>query len=339
MDHDAEKQHHDEHENSPTPARDLSGAVVSVVIPTYNSASILPDAIDSILAQTRPADEIIVVDDGGTDDTEGVCSRYGDKVRYLRHAENRFASAARNTGFEAATGDWLAFLDADDVWDSEKLELQLAALEQRPEAGFSVAATLTWSAADQTYYLCRYDGPLDPAVMRARLLIRNILSGICSSILVHRDALASVGGFATGKGCEDRRLAIDLLEQHRAVLLDMPLVRQRPGPAQFTDPERVRIEMLSLIEDYGALFARLDGTGLLRRRALARVHERSGMHYLEKGELGPAAGDLARAVLLWPLIANPWRVLINACLGRLRRRPRPQAPDNTTVRSAQCPAK
>jgi len=339
VNHNAGKRHRDEHENSPAPARDLSGAFVSVIIPTYNSASILPDAIDSILAQTRPADEIIVVDDGSTDDTEGVCSRYGGNVRYLRHAENRFAPAARNTGIEASTGDWLAFLDADDVWDSEKLELQLAALEQRPEADFAVAAALTWSAADQSYHLCLYDGPLDPAVMRARLLIRNILSGICSSILVHRDALASVGGFATCGGCEDRRLAIDLLEGHRAVLLDMPLVRQRPGPAQFTDPQRVRVEMLSLIEDYGSLFARLDGTGILRRRALARVHERSGMHYLEKGEMGAAAGDLARAVLLWPLMANPWRVLINACLGRLRRGPHPHAPDSTTERSAQCPAK
>ncbi len=320
------------------PGRDLSGAVVSVVIPTYNSAAFVADAIDSILAQTRPADEIIVVDDGGTDDTEQVCDRYGEAVRYIRHGENRFASAARNTGFEASTGDWLAFLDADDIWDSEKLELQLAALEQQPEADFAVTAALAYSNADETYHLFRYDGPLDPAKMRARLLIRNILSGICSSVLVRREALASVGGFATCKGCEDRRLAIDLLERHRAVLLDMPLVRQRPGPAQFTNPERVRVEMLSLIEDYKPLFALLDRTGILKRRALARVHERSGMHYLEKGELRPAAGDLARAALLWPLMANPWRVLINACLGRLRRGPR-HAASNTGAASAQCLAK
>lgn len=323
-------------ENSPRPRRDLSGALVSVVIPAYNSACILPDAIDSILAQTRPVHEVIVVDDGGADDTEGVCGRYGERVRYLRHAENRFASAARNTGFEAATGDWLAFLDADDIWDSEKLELQLAALEQHPEADFAVTAALAGSASDETYHLFRYDGPLDPAVMRARLLIRNILSGICSSVLVSREALASVGGFAAGKGCEDRRLAIDLLARHRAVLLDVPLIRQRPGPAHFTNPERWRVEMLSLIADYAELYARLDGTGILKRRALARVHERSGMHYLENGAYGPAARDLARAALLWPLMPNPWRVLVNACLGRLRRRPRLDAHN---ADASQCLAK
>ncbi len=334
----AEKHHRDASENAPTLARDLSEARVSVVIPSYNSASILPDAIDSILAQTRAVQEIIVVDDGSTDPTERVCNRYSENVRYIRHTENRFASAARNTGIEASTGDWLAFLDADDIWDSEKLELQLTALEQQPEADFAVTAALAWSASDETYHLTRYDGPLDSAAMQARLLIRNILSGICSSILVHRDALASIGGFAHGKGCEDRRLAIDLLEKHRAVLLDMPLVRQRPGPAHFTNPERMRVEMHSLIEDYDDLFARLDGTGILKRRALARVHERSGMHYLEDGAFGPAARDLARATLLWPFIANPWRVLINACLGRLRRDTR-SCPRDAAIDSPQCQAR
>lgn len=294
----------------------IADAVISVVIPTYNSAATLPDAIDSVLAQTRPADEIIVVDDGSTDETAEVCKAYGDKVCYIRQA-NQFASIARNTGIAAARGDWLGFLDADDVWEPRKCELQLDALAQHPEADFAVTAALVWSPDDRTYYQYRWDGPIEPDTMRAELLVRNILTGICSSLLIRRSALESVGCFAPGKGCEDRRLAIDLLERHRAVLISAPLIRQRPGPAHFTDPEVMRTDMLSLIEDYAQLFKRYSPDGRLKRRARARVHERSGMHYLHNGRNTPAARDLTRAALLWPFMPNPWRVLINALLGRL----------------------
>jgi glycosyltransferase involved in cell wall biosynthesis len=296
---------------------DLADAVISVIIPSYDSAALLPDAIRSVLAQTRPADEIIVVDDGSRDNTADVCAAFRPAVRYIRQ-ENAGASAARNTGIAASAGNWLAFLDADDLWDAEKLELQLAALARQPGADFALTASLAWSPQEQAYHLCRWTGPLDPDVMRRELLGRNIFTGLCSSILIRRDALEDVGCFASGKACEDRRLAIALLEKHRALILDAPLIRQRPGPAHFGNPERHRIEMLSLIADHETLFARLDPSGRLKRRARARMYERSGMHYLENGNLQLAMRDLRCAVRHYPIIANPWRVLINFCLGRLK---------------------
>jgi glycosyltransferase involved in cell wall biosynthesis len=291
-------------------------APVSVIIPSFNSAEVLPDAVASVLAQTRPAEEIIVVDDGSSDNTAEVCSRFGDRLRYLRQ-ENAGASSARNTGIAAANGNWLAFLDADDLWDAEKLELQLSALVASDEADFCVTAALVWSPQDRSHHRYAWDGPVDPEVMRAELLVRNIFTGLCSSLLIRRDALESVGCFPAGKACEDRRLAIELLERHRAVLIDVPLVRQRPGPAHWTNPERHRQEMLGLIADYDRLYARLDPSGRLKRRARARMYERSGMHYLENGDLRTASRDLRRAVRLWPWMANPWRVLVNAGLRRL----------------------
>ncbi len=95
------------------PSNDRQSYAVSVVIPAYNAEKYIGRAIDSVLAQTRQPDEIIVVDDGSTDNTPNAIKSYGSKVYYI-HQENGGASVARNTGIEAAKSEWIAFLDADD---------------------------------------------------------------------------------------------------------------------------------------------------------------------------------------------------------------------------------
>jgi GT2 family glycosyltransferase len=104
--------------------RDIS---ISVVIPAYNAGEFISWAIDSVLAQSRRADEIIVVDDGSTDETSERIKRYGSQVRYV-YQENAGPSVARNKGIEAACSEWIAFLDADDEWLPERLGLQCALL-------------------------------------------------------------------------------------------------------------------------------------------------------------------------------------------------------------------
>ena len=105
---------------------------VSVIIPTYNRAEFLKKAIDSVLAQTYPHYELLVVDDGSEDNTAELVSSYGHKLRYIKQ-QNRGAAAARNAGIEAARYDLLAFLDSDDWFDAEKLAEQLAHMQQRPD--------------------------------------------------------------------------------------------------------------------------------------------------------------------------------------------------------------
>jgi len=109
--------------------------LVSVVIPTYNCARYLPEAIDSVLAQTYRDFEIIVVDDGSTDNTAEVLARYGDTICVIRQT-NQGRSAARNAGILAARGEYIAFLDADDVWLPHKLERQVAVMESQPGAAW-----------------------------------------------------------------------------------------------------------------------------------------------------------------------------------------------------------
>jgi glycosyltransferase involved in cell wall biosynthesis len=105
------------------------------LVPVFNGERYLADALDSILAQTYPLLEIIVVDDGSTDGTPAVVARYADKVSYMRQA-NAGQAAARNRGLAAAKGEFVAFLDADDLWHPQKLARQMARFEARPELGF-----------------------------------------------------------------------------------------------------------------------------------------------------------------------------------------------------------
>jgi glycosyltransferase involved in cell wall biosynthesis len=107
---------------------------VSVVIPTYNSAAMVKEAIDSVLAQTYSDFEVVVMDDGSTDDTESVVRQFGDRVRYFKQ-ENQGVSAARNAGIKRSRGDYLAFLDSDDLWLTEKLAEQIPLLERDPKLG------------------------------------------------------------------------------------------------------------------------------------------------------------------------------------------------------------
>ncbi len=113
----------------------MSGLKFSVIIPAYSAAATLARALDSVLAQTWPAHEIIVVDDGSTDATAVVAAGYGDKIRYLRQ-DNAGVSAARNHGAQVASGDWLAFLDADDWYYPDRLKWHAEWIARDPALDF-----------------------------------------------------------------------------------------------------------------------------------------------------------------------------------------------------------
>jgi glycosyltransferase involved in cell wall biosynthesis len=110
---------------------------ISCVIPVFNGGRFLGDALDSVLAQTHAPREIIVVDDGSTDDTAAVAARYADRIIFLQQA-NAGPAAARNRGLSVASGDLIAFQDADDLWHPEKLAIQAARFTMRPELDVSI---------------------------------------------------------------------------------------------------------------------------------------------------------------------------------------------------------
>ena len=120
---------------------------ITAVIPAYNAEKYIARSIDSVLGQTRPVDEIVVVDDGSTDATPQIIKGYGDTVRYI-HQPNAGVSAARNTGIHAATGNWIAFLDADDEWLPDRLMRQVQLLEKNPHLVWVSGNFITCSCSE-----------------------------------------------------------------------------------------------------------------------------------------------------------------------------------------------
>jgi glycosyltransferase involved in cell wall biosynthesis len=118
-------------------------AIVSVIVPTFNRARYLPDALDSVLQQGIDGMETIVVDDGSTDDTEIAVAGYGSAVTYVRQT-HQGAAAARNTGVARATGRFISFLDSDDVWMPGKTQIELALFEQNPGIDAMISDSERW---------------------------------------------------------------------------------------------------------------------------------------------------------------------------------------------------
>ncbi len=154
----------------------------SVIIPCYNGAAFLGAALTSVFAQDHRPLEVIVVDDGSTDDTPAVAARWPDAI-YLRQ-ENGGTSSARNTGIAHARGEVIALLDVDDLWLPGKLRAQLALLEQRP---------------DVDYVATRYRNFLEPGIEKppwaSERQLSEPLEGAISSMLIRAEALRRVGPF------------------------------------------------------------------------------------------------------------------------------------------------
>ena len=174
-----------------------------MVIPAYNAEAHISRAIDSVLAQTYPADEIIVVDDGSTDNSAEQIKKYGEKIKYI-HQANAGVSAARNSGINTAANEWIAFLDSDDEWLPNYLKLQIDLLRRN--------SNLKWTMANYDRCLCdeqRRSPHFDPDKAHKMLKGRDYFDdyfdaftaevcGCTDTMVVRRDAMEEAGLFRDG---------------------------------------------------------------------------------------------------------------------------------------------
>jgi glycosyltransferase involved in cell wall biosynthesis len=160
--------------------------LVSVVIPVYNGARYLRAALESVFAQTYRSFEVIVVDDGSIDDSGKIAQSFPE-VHYIRQ-ENQGVAAARNTAIAVARGEFLAFLDQDDLWTPEKLRLQIGHLLSHPDLGYSLT--------HQQFFL--EPGATLPAWFRKELLSSVHTGWVLGTLVVRRTVFDTVGNFSTG---------------------------------------------------------------------------------------------------------------------------------------------
>lgn len=205
--------------------------LLSVVIPTWNRARLVCEAIDSALNQRAGQVEVIVVDDGSTDDTASVLARsFGSRIHLLRLPRRRGVGAARNAGIRLASGEMLAFLDSDDLWLPGKLDAELRVLERFPDAEAVVSDSLTFvevQAEEHSRFarnglLAASEGQVR-WMSECRWLWTNSQNGVATcSITLRRRALARLGETLFAEdlvSCEDWELEMRIYHLCRVVVL------------------------------------------------------------------------------------------------------------------------
>lgn len=238
-----------------------SGGRVDVVIPTYNAAAFIENALDSVVAQGDCVARIIVIDDGSTDDTDIIVRNFQARhaaavdILYLKQT-NAGPSAARNRGLTRVNADFVAFLDADDVWAKDKLRKQLAVFDA-PEFENLGVVYCNYGLIDQNGLPIENFGfQLDHTIrghVSKRLLEANLIAGSASAVLVRKECLQKVGWFDESLVCaEDWDLWLRLAEHYDFDFVDEELVwlRQHINNAQRNEARMLGGELLFLNKLY-----------------------------------------------------------------------------------------
>jgi glycosyltransferase involved in cell wall biosynthesis len=278
----------------------MAAVLVSVIIPTYNYARYVRQAVDSALAQSYPDREIIVVDDGSTDNTRQVLQDYGDKIAYIYQA-NQGLSAARNTGIRAARGDFIALLDSDDLWHPRKLELQVDCLTRHPEIGLLATEQFTdrgedWPPlGDDPARACPLELTLDEVVGKARFGP--------SSAVIRRRCFDVVGFFDPGLRCvEDRDMWVRLASRFGLAKLPLPLMWYRVHPSSLSSKSALMEQHeLRVLNKLFAEIPALRGRRLFRRKTFGQAAFAAGQLYRDGGQKWRAVHRILKSIWLWPL--------------------------------------
>lgn len=261
---------------------------ISVIIPTCDRCHLIERALQSVLGQTFGDYEIIVVDDHSRDDTVEVIKRLQDKrIRCISRSQ-RGGAAARNTGIEAACGDYLAFLDDDDAWHDSKLQSQVEIFQNRPEVALVYTGAVHIHQHNDHVYktvIPRYRGRIFQT-----LLERNVI-GTTSSIMVRKEALLAVGAFDESfPSCQDWDLYLRLAQYWAIDFVPEALVDFYLHPVRITRNNAARIEGRKMIlEKYAS---NINGN----RRIMSRHHAAIGRLCCQAGRYQEGRNMLSRAL-------------------------------------------
>jgi glycosyltransferase involved in cell wall biosynthesis len=285
--------------------------LVSVIMPAFNVDWCIRRAVDSVLAQTFPDRELIVVNDGSTDNTRSVLASYGHAVRVIDQ-ENRGMSAARNAGIRAARGSLIAFLDADDYWLPDKLSRQVDLLQAKPDIGFCSTSARIENPDGEFLNLWQFRHQ-STDVLQTLFAENASIAGGCSAVVVRKTLLDRVGLFDERlRGFEDPDLWIRLaaVAGYACIEETLVVVMRRENSVSRNLHEMRRAALKSMSKNRQLLPPRLQGT--FWRKCLAGVYTDYAKGAYRAGRVAQAIADTLRAFALSPLGRG------RLCLGLLK---------------------
>lgn len=284
---------------------------ISVVIPAYRAARTICRAVDSVLRQTLSAWEILVVDDGSPDREElrSILKSYGDRVRHLEKPNGGVASA-RNLGVDVATGEWIAFLDADDFWEPAKLARQYAIAQQYPEV----------SIIGCRWYNQTPGRPPEPDRAKTASFAGRVLSvhgaeafqvAMCvwTCSLMIRRTLLQQRFVSELEPAEDRDLWFRLLNEHQAYICPELLATyvQEPGGISRVNVDRDCSRMLAMIQRHAAAIGTAEAT-----RHAAVAYRRWAAEHLGSGRPLRAISPACKRLRLEPWLPQAWWIVFKS---------------------------
>jgi glycosyltransferase involved in cell wall biosynthesis len=292
---------------------------VSVIVPTHNYGRFLPASVGSALRQTSCDLEVIIVDDGSTDETPSVIQQLATdaRIRAIRSPNREGPAAARNRGLACARADYVAMLDADDWWCSDKLAAQVGFLDAHREVGFVHSLAAQVGRQGELLYPMPWlkGGRVSPAICSApasgsalvSLLLNNSVA--TSSVLARRALVQAVGGFAENLPvCEDWDLWLRLAARMEVgCVSEWSVYIRRHGANTHLDVARMVRSSLQVLEEVPRKVVPWEQIGIdYHARAIANVHRRAAAACYEAGAFGAAGRHLLYATICDPRHAQAW---------------------------------
>lgn len=226
---------------------------VSIVMPTYNRSRLIMETIDSVLCQTYANWELIIVDDGSTDNTEEIVVGFNDsRIKFYKAGRTGIVGKIKNIGIEKTNGDLIAFLDSDDLWDNTKLAKQVDALQQYPDAAFSLTSGYNFKMAGKPleYFYKQREGIRYDNIFIA--FFKSEVAVIMPSLVFRKPCLQTTGLFDESKSFADVEFVLKLAKNFKAVILYEPLVFRRIHDANDSDSNWIErhFQGIKLIRSY-----------------------------------------------------------------------------------------
>lgn len=293
----------------------MKSDLVSVVIPAYNAAQYIRQAIESVLAQTYRDFEIIVVDDGSSDDTPSIARQFGAAIRYIRQP-NRGLSAARNTAIKHACGAVIALLDSDDLWDPEFLEKMMRLLNNHPEVA-GVYCGFQYINSQGEIVGRPSLKTVSPELFYATMIDEGNWLAPCG-VIFRKRLTESAGLFDESlQAVEDWDMWIRLSEHQPFIGLPEALVKYRRHETNMSqDPERMIKAICQLTERrYGTAEGDVSTWSLSKKKAFGDLYLSAAIRYFAAGRVSKSAEYLQKLVEISPDYAcrlSVWRGIVRA---------------------------